>query len=294
MLPRALLAAVRAANPALLMVVADGPRAGRPGEAARCAAARAVVDGIDWGCEVLKNYSDVNLGCKRRVASGLDWLFQNATEAIILEDDCLPEASFFPYCEALLDRYRHDERVMHIAGNNFGVDTQAFGECSYGFTSFPQVWGWATWRRAWRHFDVAMSAWPSFRRSRELGELPVPRLLRGRQLRRWEDAYSNRVDTWDFQWHFAVMRRHGLAAVPRRNLVTNIGFDLDATHTRDTSSDKANLPHHAIGFPLVHPEKVRAEPALDVLFSSRMLGGSFASRVLGKARRLVSGSRLKP
>jgi hypothetical protein len=285
------LEAVRRARPPMLMVVADGPRADRSGESAQCAAARAVVDKIDWGCEVRKHYSDINLGCKRRVGSGLGWVFQNSPEAIILEDDCLPHETFFPYCEALLERYREDERVMHIGGNNFGIDEREFGPLSYGFSSFPQVWGWATWRRAWQHFDLTMSAWPSFRDNRGLGELPMRRSLRGRQIRRWEDAYSNRVDTWDFQWHFAVMSRNGLATVPRRNLVSNMGFAPDATHTRDMTSDKADVPLHALEFPLAHPAFVRAQPALDDYFSTKMLGDSLASRVLGKARRLLSNPR---
>jgi len=278
----------------MLMVVADGPRADRPDEPAQCAASRALVDQIDWNCEVQKNYSDVNLGCKRRVASGLDWVFQMASEAIILEDDCLPHETFFPYCEALLDRYREDGRVMHIGGNNFGVEAQVFGQHSYGFSSFPQVWGWATWRRAWKQIDLAMSAWPALRGGHEFKGLKIRRSLLRRQLRRWEDAYSNRVDTWDFQWQFAVMRRCGLAVVPRRNLVSNIGFSPSATHTVDMASDKANLPMHAIEFPLSHPGAVCAAPALDEFFAARMLGDSFATRVVRKVRRALSRAGQMP
>jgi len=272
------------------MVVADGPRPEKGGEAARCDAARALVDDIDWNCEVLKNYSDENLGCRKRVATGLDWVFRTVPEAIILEDDCVPEASFFGYCEALLDRYRDDERVMHIAGNNFGIEERKFGSHSYGFTRFPQVWGWATWRRAWRHFDVGMSAWPSMRSSDDFNWLPIRRSLRRRQWRRWDDVHSNRIDTWDFQWHFAVMRREGLAAVPRHNLVSNIGFNQYATHTRDKMSDKANLHCRALEFPLTHPGDVHSQPVLDEWFSRKMLGGSRLARLFGRASKLVSGS----
>src|SRR4030095_1100293 len=113
------LAEIRNARPAKLLIIGDGPRPGEPADAERCLAARAAAANIDWGCEVLKNYSDVNLGCGQRPASGLDWVFQNVDRAIIMEDDCLPHPTFFRFCDELLEHYRDDERVMTVSGNNF-------------------------------------------------------------------------------------------------------------------------------------------------------------------------------
>jgi hypothetical protein len=222
----------------------------------------------------------------------LNWVFENVEEAIILEDDCIPRDSFYRYCGELLDRYRSDERVMHVGGNNFGLASPIFGGYSYQFCSLPQVWGWATWRRAWQHFDVEMASWPEFKRAGLVAELPLSGRLRIRQEKRWESVYAGQVDTWDFQWHFAVMRRKGLAIVPSRNLVSNIGFAADATHTTDKLNDRANLATLDLEFPLRHPQEMRPLAALDERFARRMLGDSFANRVWGKIKstaRIITG-----
>ena len=150
--------AIREAKPPKLFLVADGPRPNRPDDIPRCAAARKVVEKVDWDCEVLRNYADENMGCGCRPASGITWVFSQVEEAIILEDDCVPSPSFFPFCQELLDRYRTDERVMHIGGMNWqsGHRRSPF---SYFFSKYPQCWGWATWRRAWAHYDFTMRYW---------------------------------------------------------------------------------------------------------------------------------------
>ena len=151
---------IRQARPGLLMLVADGPRERRQGEPDACRQVRQIVEHVDWPCEVLKNYSDTNMGCGARVASGIDWVFQHVEQAVILEDDCLPDPTFFRFCEELLDRYRYEERVMQISGSNFLFGRRAV-EVSYYFSRYPLCWGWATWRRAWRHFDFNMQTWKS-------------------------------------------------------------------------------------------------------------------------------------
>ncbi|MGC1799486.1 MAG: hypothetical protein WA701_03795, partial [Solirubrobacterales bacterium] len=163
---------VREARPPKLLVVADGPRADRPGEAGRCREARAVVEAVDWPCELMTDYSEVNLGCGKRISSGLDWVFDSVEEAIVLEDDCLPHPSFFRFCEELLKRYRAEERVVHVSGDNFQSAGRAGGAVgrllrlagrswspSYYFSRYAHVWGWASWRRAWSDYDFEMTAW---------------------------------------------------------------------------------------------------------------------------------------
>ena len=278
---------IRQAQPRTLLVVADGPRPGHPDDVERCAAARASIKQVDWDCEVLKNYADENLGCRKGPASGFTWAFETVEEAIILEDDCVPHPSFFPYCETLLDYYRRDTRVMHINGNNYGIDQSAIHPYSYSFCRFPQAWGWATWRRAWKYFDENIEKWPAFRDGGFMQGLNSKRRFSKRQALRWESAYRGSVDTWDFQWHFTVMSQHGLTISPTRNLISNIGFSEDATHTLDKNSFKADLESHPMGFPLRHPPLVFNHPAIDKIYESAMLDDSRISRLLGKARRLL-------
>lgn len=141
----------------------DGPRSVE--EAAQCAAARSIIERVDWDCQVLTNYSDINLGCKRRVSSGLNWVFKQCEEAIILEDDCLPHPTFFRFCTELLDKYRDEDQVMMISGTNLGFNPKPM-PYSYYFSYFCYIWGWASWRRAWQHYDLEMKAWPELRKTR--------------------------------------------------------------------------------------------------------------------------------
>ena len=194
---------------------------------------------VDWECRVLTNFADVNLGCRRRVSSGLDWVFAKVPEAIILEDDCLPAPSFFPFCEALLDRYRDDHRVMHISGTNFLKGRRATGP-GYYFSKYPMIWGWASWRRAWRYYDVEINSWP---RSKSL----ILSLCDDRRERKlWGEisdlVYNGALDIWSHQWSYACWAQSGLSIVPNSNLVSNIGFGAEATHTLDGNSPLGGMP----------------------------------------------------
>ena len=156
--------AIRQAKPPKLLVVADGPRPDRPDDVEKCKAARAIIDRVDWACEVLTNYSDLNLGCGKRPATGITWVFEQVEEAIIFEDDCLPHPSFFRFCEELLNYYRHDERIMVISGNNFQFGRNRTDD-SYYFSRYNHIWGWASWRRAWEYFDYDLKLWPKIGRA---------------------------------------------------------------------------------------------------------------------------------
>jgi len=221
-------AAIRQAQPETLLVVADGPRPDRVGEADVCAKVRAIIEQVDWPCRVLKNYSDVNMGCKGRVSSGIDWVFTEVEEAIILEDDCLPHPDFFPFCEKLLERYRDDERVMMIAGTNFLIETPSLVD-SYCFSRFFSIWGWATWRRAWQHYDLNMEQWPRLRKQQQIKGLYSQPFMWRHMTSLMEAGYYNRINTWDIQWAYSCLFNNGLCAVPRVNLISNIG--LTGTHT---------------------------------------------------------------
>lgn len=242
---------IRRAQPPILLVVADGPRT--ESERAACEATRAVVARVDWPCDVRRNYSFSNMGCRDRVASGLCWVFDQVDEAVILEDDCLPHADFFAFCDEMLEFYRGDEKVMHVSGDNF-QNGRKRGGGSYYFSKYAHIWGWATWRRAWRYYDVEMSSW------RECGDKVVATHCADRIERHyWTTLYrgvaEGRVSTWDYAWMYACWRNFGLCILPNTNLVSNIGFGEAATHTRDAGARYASLKTDAIEFPLRHPER---------------------------------------
>jgi hypothetical protein len=243
---------IRQAQPSKLLVIADGPRPNRPEDKEKCASARAIIDRVDWECQVLKNYSDINLGCDPRIIDGLNWVFDTVEEAIILEDDCIPHPTFFTYCEELLDRYRHDQRVMNISGQNvlFGRKRT---EYSYYFSRFTLCWGWATWRRSWQYFDVGLKLWPEVQDKRLMKDI----LEDPYAVKVWERTaqmlYDGRLTGWDFKWMFSCWLQNGLCIISDRNLVTNIGYGAEATHIHDEKDPYIKMAIEAMDFPLKHP-----------------------------------------
>jgi len=247
-------AEIAKARPTKLLVIGDGPRANRPGEAEKVAASRRVIEKVDWPCDVLTNFSDANMGCTQRTASGIDWVFEQSEEAIILEDDCLPDPTFFRFCQELLERYRLDQRVGMISGNNFQFGRK-YGSDSYYFSKYCHIWGWATWRDRWRSADIReISHWPMVRDSGRFSDLaPVD----AKEMRFWrhvfENTYQKKQDAWAGPWTFANWLQGRLGINPSVNLVSNIGFREDATLTTDTETYLANIPTEPMPFPLIHP-----------------------------------------
>jgi hypothetical protein len=278
---------IRAAKPSKLLIIADGPRADRPGEAERCAQARAIAQQVDWPCEVETEFSPVNLGCRRRVASGIDWVFTRVPEAIILEDDCLPHPSFFRYCAELLGRYREDARVGMIAGTSREYPKGLPGEASYFFSRYATIWGWATWRRAWARYDHLAAQWPELYRSGAFHGLTLP-CERVYWQGAFEAVYRGVVDTWDYQWNLTCWCESMLCVVPHSNLISNIGYGPDATHTK-IGDRNANLPVAAMQFPLAHPHLVLADRAADAGYAKMAYG----ERWRGKLKRRLGLTRLK-
>jgi hypothetical protein len=267
--------AIRQARPSKLLVVADGPRADKAGEVERCAVVRRIIDGVDWPCEVLKNYSDTNLGCKNRVSSGLDWVFETVEEAIILEDDCLPHPTFFRFCEELLERYRDDERVAMISGDNFQFGKRRT-EFSYYFSIYPHIWGWASWRRVWRNYDVCISKWPAIRDGDWLFDQSGDRRMARYWANIFQRTYTGEIDTWDYQLVFTVWINHGINILPNVNLVSNIGFGVTATRTRGNTMLNG-LEVYPMEFPLRHPphmipDRRTDRNEFDTMFRPTMIG----------------------
>lgn len=274
------------AKPPKLLVVADGPRANRAGEYEKCQQTRAIIHKVDWDCEVITNFSEKNMGCKLRVASGIDWIFEQVEEAIILEDDCLPEPSFFRFCEEMLERYRHNDRISMISGGNLQFGRQRGGG-SYYFSRYTHIWGWASWRRAWQHYDRDMKQWPQFR---DEGWIEALFPNRGEQeywRNSFEMVYDGSLDTWDCSWTFTALLRGMLQVVPNVNLISNIGFGPEATHTHEVGIH-ANMPTQPIAFPLIHPHFVLQDPEGDRFISEDQIAPSFVKRQLRKFNRQFS------
>jgi hypothetical protein len=267
------LEAVRRARPSRLLVVADAPRPDVPGEADQAAAVRGLVADVDWDCEVDTNYAERHMGLRARVESGLTWAFSTVDEAIVLEDDCLPHPSFFGFCDELLARYRDDERVWSISGDNiqWGADRPVE---SYYFSHYTHIWGWATWRRAWERHDPSSARWPELRDAGWLdGRFDDPHAVRY-WTHLFQRSYES-LDTWDYAWGLSCWLGDALHVVPRVNLVSNIGFGPRGTHTNgDHRGVFGNLPVEEIGFPLRHPAGVRRSYAADAFTEDVMFSGN--------------------
>ena len=264
----AVFAEIAKARPSRLFVIADGPRPDRPGEAERCAAARAITEQIDWPCEVRRDYAEANLGCRDRVVSGINWLFDQVEEAIILEDDCVPRQSFFRFCDEMMHRYRDDERVMMVSGRYSQFQAEDLSDqvrYSYDFVCYGNCWGWATWKRAWLHYDLKLEQWPKLRDSAWFQELFPDEKERESRQKILEETYAaaGQIGTWDYQWEFSVWARRGLAIVPKLHLISNVGFGEDATHTQSASNNRGRLLAGDLTFPLVHPLRVARNLELD-------------------------------
>lgn len=225
-----LLERIRVFQPTTLYVSVDGPRDNHISDSQNVERTVALLDTIDWPCTVHRLVRTKNLGCKQSVSSAIDWFFSEVEAGIILEDDCLPDPTFFAFCANLLARYASDNRVMHISGANLATG-HWWGNDSYLFTKVCHIWGWASWRRAWQHYDLTMHAYPD-RRDALLKQQVIDRASRRYWRQAFDDVYANKIDTWDYQWVYSIWAAGGLCILPAVNLITNIGFDAEATHTK--------------------------------------------------------------
>lgn len=283
-------AAVKQARPLRLYLSADGPRSHVKGEQGICAEVRARVESmIDWPCEVNTHYGTKNVGCGRFVSEAISRALRTEERLIIVEDDCVAAPDFFLFCDELLAFYAKDERVGMIAGSQFAPGGWNKGGASYSFAWMGQIWGWATWRRAWQRYDFEMKEWPVARKEGWLNAIFPEQGLRRYWTARFDEAGS--IDSWDYQWTFARWRARQFAIVPRVNLVTNIGFGPRATHTFTSGHPAAGLPIQKLDFPLVHPKTAGNDRQLDsttakILLSWGGVGGWLRFHLWSRFNRL--------
>ena len=261
---------IRRLRPDKLFVVADGPRKDYPDDQQLCQATRRLIkENTDWPVASKFLFRAENLGCALSVSTGLDWVFEQVNEAIILEDDCVPDPSFFRYCRELLIHYQDDPDIFCISGNNHtGMNSTHYAN-SYFFTRYAHIWGWATWKRAWDQFDFKMEKWPEIRDNEAYAKLFSRPRVRSFWKRIFDQVYLGTIDTWDYRWCFTCLINNGLSINPHKNLVQNIGIGRDSTHTRSTSVRYDNKKNEML-FPLLHPEVIsvdrEAEKRIEDLF----------------------------
>ncbi len=245
---------IRQDKPTKLFVIADGPRTDHEGEAEKCELTRAIIERVDWDCEVIKNYSEINLGCAKRVSSGLDWVFNNVEETIILEDDCIPHPTFFRFSQELLEKYRNDTRIATISAQNLQLG-QKRTNYSYYFSRYNHCWGWASWRRAWQHYDLTIKLWKEVQAENLLHDILIDQKAVNSWQRIFQSVYDNPTGiTWDYQWTFACWMQGSLSIIPSVNLISNVGVGADATHfTSNQEFSFINMSVQAMEFPLKHP-----------------------------------------
>jgi hypothetical protein len=226
---------IRRVRPTHLYIAADGPRHDHLEENTLCEETRRVVEKIDWPCEIKTLFREKNLGCKEGVSSAINWFFENVEEGIILEDDCLPDPTFFNFCQELLKKYRDKKEIMHISGLNLQFG-EKFGQSSYYFSHLPHIWGWATWRRAWKKYDIEMRDLKNFVTSNKASALFDNKKIVNFFNSLFLHINNKKIDTWDAQWTYSIMKTSGLAITPNINLIKNIGFGIRSTHTKEGGS----------------------------------------------------------
>ncbi len=257
---------IRKAKPEKLFISADGPKSTRKGDDVKCEETRKIVKELDWPCEVYTNFSAENLGCRLGVTKGINWFFENVEEGIILEDDCLPAKSFFEYCENMLTLYRENQKIMMISGSN-PATAIADMESDYFFSRFYHVWGWATWKRAWSKMDINLLEWPKYKKENFLDQFyRYSEKNKKFTEKMFDQVRDQRSSVWAIQWSYSCLINHGLAILPKYNLVSNIGLLGD----HSMNPDQLFLKIKDIDFNnLSHPETIDVQENVEVLLFNK-------------------------
>jgi len=280
--------AIRLAKPSKLYIAADGARENKSGEKELCEQTRKIVQNIDWDCEVKTLFQKENLGCGVGVATAISWFFENEEMGIILEDDCLPNPSFFSFCGELLEYYKDDVRIQNISGNNF-QDNRKRGDASYYFSYMTSIWGWATWRRVWKNFKYDI---------KDLNEAEILSFIdktkwTGKMRSYWTQVYygmkEHKADIWDYQFLFSQWANNRLTVLPNVNLVSNIGFGEFAYHTKDINNPMGNRKIFEMDFPLKHPKEIAVNNEADCYFMNKYMKLGICEKIKRKILEKLCG-----
>ena len=257
--------AIRLSQPSRLYIAADAPRAGNEKDVPNSRAARKITEKIDWPCEVKRLYQTSNLGCSKGPIAAFNWFFSFENEGIILEDDCLPSKSFFPFCTQMLETFRYNTEIMLISGCNLGYNLKS--EYSYTFSKIPNMWGWATWKRSAEMIDYELTEWVTVKHKLYYLYTKFRQSYLDADLnwyRYWRDKFDKTVNEpaiswWDWQWIYFQTKDNKFSIIPSKNLITNIGFNSSATHTKEPDNPAANLANYEMEFPIKHPKKIKGD-----------------------------------
>ena len=277
---------IRQAQPKRLYIAQNFPSSDNAEEIKKWKDVRAIIENVDWDCDNRKLYRERYLDVKTSVSSAIDWFFENVEEGIILEDDCLPSQSFFWFCQELLEYYRSDTRIMMVSGNNFQFGNIR-GEGSYYYSKYAHIWGWATWKRAWRYFDVNMKNYESFKREDQINNIFDIKQQRNYWNNIFQLTHDDKINTWDFQWAYTCFTNNGLCIMPNVNLVSNIGFSKKALHTKDENSIFSNIEVKEIKN-IIHPNFILVDQEADNLDSKLNFGNvNIFNRIKNKVLRII-------
>ena len=262
---------IKKIKPIRLYFAVDGPRNGNGKDERFCQEVKALVELVDWPCQLFTSFSQENKGCKLGVSEAITWFLANEEQGIILEDDVIPSESFFYYCDDLLEKYADDKSVGLICGVNF-IENEVINNDSYLFSKYSHIWGWATWRRAWELYDVGMDDWPVLKGSTDFIKKIAPTAA-GRKywVNIFDRSYEGKIDTWDYQLIYSCIKNNLLSVIPSKNMVLNIGFGVDATHTLgEAPQHVAGMKASEIEFPLKHPNVVNNNQSFDYVLHEKI------------------------
>jgi hypothetical protein len=281
--------AVRKAKPQQLFLCMDAPREGNVDDVKKCEKVRQVFDGVDWDCDVYRNYAERNMGCRSRMASGITWVFEHVEEAILLEDDCVPHQDFFCFCAELLELYRHDTRIGMISGH-IAHFKPVEKEASYYFDRYPTICGWATWKRAWQSFNGDLSEWPRLRNSSFLYSVFRKPATVSNVKGFFEGVFAGEANSWATIWWLSMIRQNYLCIHPSKNLITNIG--VQGAHNNG-ATDWHGIPSNGIEFPLTHPRDIMPDFDEELVMEQLYTKKSWCSRALHKLKGIIRMERKK-
>lgn len=253
--------AIRKAQPKKLYIAADGPRENGKDEIS-CSKVKNIVSNVDWECEVKTLYRDKNLGCKKAVSEGISWFFNNEEEGIVLEDDCLPNNDFFRFCDVMLDKYRDNDNIAHICGCNF-QDNILRGDGDYYYSNLTHVWGWASWRLAWSRYDISMSDFENFKKEDSLKRVTDNSNVKRHLYNSLSLTHMGKINTWDYQYYYSNIKNNKISIIPNYNLISNIGFNKNGTHTFDPDNAVSNVKHQELPNQIKDPSKIFVDRIAD-------------------------------